>query len=144
MRWRCWIVWAAAGAFWIICIVLTHMPNPPVVAPGGSDKLSHFAGYAGLGVAWYLSVWAWRPPWRMEYIRTLDKQRGGECFLCQAAAAKSPEEKRQRLVLWSTEQIVVVINKYPYSNGHILVSPIAHKAELEDLTDAEVAAMQTE
>ena len=46
--------------------------------------------------------------------------------------------------LWSTDQIVVVINKYPYSNGHILVSPIAHKAELEDLTDSEVAAMQKE
>ena len=83
-------------------------------------------------------------PWRMEYIRTLDKQKGGECFLCQAAAAQSPQEKRQRLVLWTTDQIVVVINKYPYSNGHILVSPIAHKAELEDLTDTEVAAMQKE
>ena len=77
-------------------------------------------------------------PWRMEYLRSLDKTRNEECFLCLAAKASTDEEKRKRLVLWTTPLSVVVINKFPYSNGHILVSPIAHKAEMEELTADEL------
>ena len=74
-------------------------------------------------------------PWRMEYIRSLDKGDGGECFLCAAAAAKTETERRDRLVLWTTAHTVVLINRYPYTNGHLLVAPIAHIAELEDVPD---------
>ena len=76
-------------------------------------------------------------PWRMEYIRSLEQGKPGDCFICQAAAASSVEERRQRLVLWTSAHCVVVINKFPYTNGHILVSPKAHKADLEELNDAE-------
>src|SRR4051812_46901058 len=79
-------------------------------------------------------------PWRIDYIRTLDKPPDPpECFFCAAAAAKSGVEKRDRLVLWTTPQSVVLINRYPYTNGHLLVAPIAHVAELSDISD-EVAA----
>jgi ATP adenylyltransferase len=81
-------------------------------------------------------------PWRMEYIRSLDKTRSDECFLCLAAKASTDAERRQRLVLWTTPFSVVVINKFPYSNGHILVSPIAHKAELQDLSKEELLDLQ--
>ena len=75
-------------------------------------------------------------PWRIEYIRTLDKPaEGGECFLCAAAKAQTDAEKRQRLVLWTTPHAVVLINRYPYTNGHLLVAPIAHLAELSDVPD---------
>ena len=76
-------------------------------------------------------------PWRMEYIRTLEKPDGDACFLCLAAAAVSADEKRQRLVLWTTELSIVLINRYPYTNGHLLIAPLAHKADMELLTDAE-------
>jgi ATP adenylyltransferase len=76
-------------------------------------------------------------PWRMEYIRTLEKPDGDTCFLCLAAAASTDDEKRQRLVLWTTEHSIVLINRFPYTNGHLLISPKAHKGDLDQLTDAE-------
>lgn len=75
-------------------------------------------------------------PWRIDYIRALDKGDAG-CFLCEAAAASTEQECRERLVLWSTDLCVVVINRYPYTNGHLLIAPRAHKADPEDLTPEE-------
>ena len=74
-------------------------------------------------------------PWRMEYIRSLEKPEEGECFLCAAAAATDADEKRRRLVLWTTPHSVVLINRYPYTNGHLLIAPREHLAELELLSD---------
>ena len=76
-------------------------------------------------------------PWRMEYIRTLEKPDGDACFLCQAACATTEAEKRSRLVLWTTEHCIVLINRFPYTNGHLLIAPRAHKADMELLSDAE-------
>lgn len=76
-------------------------------------------------------------PWRMEYIRSLEKPDGDACFLCLAGAAQTEEEKRSRLVLWTTEQSIVLMNRFPYTNGHLLVAPRGHKADLERLDDAE-------
>jgi ATP adenylyltransferase len=77
-------------------------------------------------------------PWRMDYIRSLEKGVAeGPCFLCQAAAAVSSEERRQRLVIWTSEHCVVLINRYPYTNGHLLIAPKSHKAEMDELTDDE-------
>lgn len=74
-------------------------------------------------------------PWRIDYIRSLDKPDSGECFLCAAARAVTDGERRERLVLWRTQHSIVLINRYPYTNGHLLVAPLAHLAELDDLTD---------
>jgi ATP adenylyltransferase len=76
----------------------------------------------------------------MEYIRSLDKP--GACFLCAAAGELSDEERRARLVLWTTPQTIVLLNHYPYSNGHLLIAPRAHKPELEDLTDDELLDLE--
>ena len=70
-------------------------------------------------------------PWRIDYIRSLDKPDAGECFLCAAAEAKSDQEKRDRFVLWTTPLSVVLINRYPYTNGHLLIAPRGHIAELD-------------
>jgi ATP adenylyltransferase len=70
-------------------------------------------------------------PWRMDYIRSLDKPDAGKCFLCEAAAATSDKERADRLVLWTTPQTVVLINRYPYTNGHLLIAPREHIADLE-------------
>ena len=76
-------------------------------------------------------LWA---PWRMQYISRVDKN--GGCFLCTAAA---PGDDRERYVLWRSETCFAVLNRWPYNNGHLLIAPNAHKADLTDLTDAELA-----
>jgi ATP adenylyltransferase len=81
-------------------------------------------------------------PWRMEYIRTLENPDGDACFLCLAAAATTDDERRRRLVLWSTDLSIVLINRFPYTNGHLLIAPRAHKADLELLSDAEHLDLQ--
>src|SRR5256885_9519582 len=77
-------------------------------------------------------------PWRMEYIRGIDKPENTDCFLCDAANASTPQERKSKLLLWDTPHSIVVINRYPYTNGHLLVAPKAHKAELEELTAEEL------
>lgn len=84
-------------------------------------------------------------PWRMEYIRSLGKSDAGGagCFICEAAGALTPEQMRQRLVLWQSEHCVVLMNRFPYTNGHLLVAPRQHLAEFDELsrdqlTDLEV------
>ena len=81
-------------------------------------------------------------PWRIDYIRSIDKTEG--CFLCQAAGSTTDAERRQRLVLWETEHSIVMLNRYPYVNGHLLASPKGHKPELGDLTDAELLDLQVQ
>ena len=78
-------------------------------------------------------LWA---PWRMEYILN-EVDKGRECFLCQAAAAA--DEGPDSLVLWRSEGCLAILNRWPYNNGHVLIAPTAHKADLQDLTDAELA-----
>jgi ATP adenylyltransferase len=81
-------------------------------------------------------------PWRIDYIRSIDKTEG--CFICQAGSGGTPAERRERLVLWESDHCVVVINRYPYVNGHLLISPKAHKAEMSDLSDAEMLDLQVQ
>jgi ATP adenylyltransferase len=76
-------------------------------------------------------------PWRMEYLRSLGKIESGKCFLCEGASAANPAEQRDRLVLWKTDLTVVLMNRFPYANGHLLIAPRAHKGDLEELTDQE-------
>ena len=81
-------------------------------------------------------------PWRMDYIRSLGGPRTDDdpgCFLCEAAAAADESARRDRLVLWQTEHTVVLLNRYPYANGHLLAAPRRHLADLEELSPAEVA-----
>lgn len=81
-------------------------------------------------------------PWRMDYIRSLEKPEPDGCFICRAADATSDEQRRQCLVVWSTDLSLVIINRYPYTNGHLLVAPRAHKADLEQLTRDEALDLQ--
>jgi ATP adenylyltransferase len=73
-------------------------------------------------------LWA---PWRMEYILSEGEQ---GCFICDLAQA---EPSRENLLLYRNEHAMVLMNKYPYNNGHILVAPIAHTSDLSELTDPE-------
>jgi ATP adenylyltransferase len=75
-------------------------------------------------------LWA---PWRLEYIRQADELPG--CFLCSAAAGGAHEEA---LVVHRGSHALVVLNRFPYASGHLLVAPYRHVGELGDLGDEEV------
>lgn len=81
------------------------------------------------------NLWA---PWRMEYIESLSGE-GGGCFLCQYRDA--PERDAANLVVWRTSEMMAVMNRFPYTNGHLLIAPLAHKGELADFSDAELATL---
>ncbi len=81
-------------------------------------------------------------PWRIEYLRSLDKPDAGDCFLCNAASAATDEQRRALLILWTTEQSIVMLNKFPYVNGHLLIAPKAHLADMEQLDDAALLDLQ--
>jgi ATP adenylyltransferase len=80
-------------------------------------------------------LWA---PWRMAYV-TAPKPAGGEsCFLCAALAAN---DDRTHRIVWRGQHGFVVLNRYPYNNGHLLIAPLNHKAGLNDLGTEEFAGI---
>jgi len=70
-------------------------------------------------------------PWRFSYIT--DQNRPAGCFFCAAAADPVDPE---RLVVHRTSRFQVVMNRYPYTNGHLMVAPVAHLSSPSGL-DAE-------
>lgn len=71
-------------------------------------------------------MWA---PWRMEYILG-DKEDG--CIFCKALS------EQDNLTLYKGKETVVVMNKFPYINGHLLVAPIKHISTLDQLSKSEM------
>ena len=103
----------------------------------------------------YERLWA---PWRLNYIvgdaRVLPApdparwQEGADhaCFLCRAAAeyGDEPAARRHLLVVGRGSQTVTVLNRFPYNNGHLLISPLRHVADLAELkVDEHIEAMAT-
>jgi len=74
-------------------------------------------------------LWA---PWRLEYIAGADD--GDECVFC--CAAEGPDETG--LVVHRGESAFCLLNKYPYSSGHLIVAPYRHVGEFGELTGDEV------
>jgi ATP adenylyltransferase len=73
-------------------------------------------------------LWA---PWRLEYIQSVDDQTG--CFLC--AAAESDDDETH-LVVHRGELAFVLLNKFPYATGHLLVAPYRHGLNFPDFDGA--------
>jgi ATP adenylyltransferase len=65
-------------------------------------------------------------PWRYEYLVS-DKTQ--DCIFCDAAAAPDRDES---LVVFRGEQVFGLLNRYPYTNGHLMIAPYAHEAWLSD------------
>ncbi len=77
-------------------------------------------------------LWA---PWRIPYIRAIGKEDKG-CFLCHDYA--HPEEDAENFVVWRTERSLVVLNRFPYNNGHLLIAPARHIADLDETSEEEM------
>lgn len=69
-------------------------------------------------------LWA---PWRMAYILSGDEM-SPDCIFC-AYPQEGPERFRARRILCATEHTFVIMNKFPYANGHVMVVPRAHAAD---------------
>ncbi len=72
-------------------------------------------------------IWA---PWRMDYVEGKTKESG--CIFCRRAAMDNDAEN---LILYRGKSAFVILNLFPYTNGHTMVVPFTHKASLEDLDE---------
>lgn len=78
-------------------------------------------------------IWS---PWRMEYIQRTEH--GMPCFLCSAA---EDEADAKNLVVFRGLQVFAILNRYPYTSGHLMVVPYAHVNSLEGLDSETQSAM---
>jgi ATP adenylyltransferase len=75
-------------------------------------------------------LWA---PWRLEYIQQAGEQTG--CVFCDEADGTIDAD--ESLLVHRGETAIALLNKYPYSSGHLMVAPVRHLAELAELSDEE-------
>jgi len=73
-------------------------------------------------------LWA---PWRLEYIKNAD-QNNDTCIFCEKPNQKKDKEN---LIVHKDEHCFIILNKYPYNNGHLMVVPYEHKSDILDLPD---------
>lgn len=70
-------------------------------------------------------------PWRYQYVTKLEEPQS--CLFCSVAA--QPAHDREHLVVFRGERNLIMLNRYPYTSGHVMVAPYEHAATLEDLAD---------
>jgi ATP adenylyltransferase len=80
-------------------------------------------------------LWA---PWRMAYIES-GSEKSAECIFCAFPAA-GPEHHREHLILLETPAAFVIMNRFPYGHGHVMIVPRRHVADPNDLAADEYAA----
>jgi ATP adenylyltransferase len=78
-------------------------------------------------------LWA---PWRLEYVSNADDQQG--CVFC--VAASTPDE--QSFVVHRGELAFVLLNRFPYSSGHLMVAPLRHVGDFTQLSSKEASEIQ--
>ena len=81
------------------------------------------------------NLWA---PWRKEYIKQIGKEQG--CFLCQEL---EKEDSAENLILYRGKYSFIILNRYPYSNGHVMVAPLRHTGNFEELKKEELQEIFT-
>ncbi len=79
-------------------------------------------------------IWA---PWRCEYVTDPDK---GGCFICDA---RESDDDAASLVVLRAEHSLIVMNRYPYTSGHLMITPKRHVGSLADMNDQELLEMVT-
>jgi ATP adenylyltransferase len=78
-------------------------------------------------------LWA---PWRLSYVSAAKPPGAGNaCFLCTGLA---DNDDRKHLIALRTPLSVVMLNRFPYNNGHLLIAPRSHKGRLDELASEEL------
>ncbi len=80
-------------------------------------------------------IWA---PWRLEYVKDAAKDKEDECIFCAKPAADDDEAN---LIVHRGQHCFVILNLFPYTNGHLMVAPYEHIGALQDLDAKTVAEM---
>jgi ATP adenylyltransferase len=80
-------------------------------------------------------IWA---PWRLAYVKDASKDIEEECIFCAKPAAGDDEAN---LIVHRGEHCFVILNLYPYTNGHLMVAPFEHLGRIQDLPVEVVAEM---
>lgn len=85
-------------------------------------------------------LWA---PWRLAYVTQPDKPKPTDdgCFICRGLGES---DDRANLIVYRGRLSCVVLNRFPYNNGHLLIAPLAHKGKLQELTPEELLDLQEE
>lgn len=78
-------------------------------------------------------IWA---PWRMSYVSNAPREEG--CIFCRAWET---DDDRGRLVLLRDEYTLLMLNRYPYTCGHLMVVPARHTADMDGLSDDELLGL---
>lgn len=84
-------------------------------------------------------LWA---PWRAQYIQESAGQPApadDACFLCRGLASE-PTADEANLLVHRGSHAAVFLNRYPYNNGHLLVTPLVHRGQLDELVGPELTA----
>ena len=77
-------------------------------------------------------------PWRFSYLTSPKGDQPTGCIFCTAA---SSDDVRGTLTLFRTASALVMLNRYPYTNGHLMVAPVAHEARLFQSADRSLRAL---
>jgi ATP adenylyltransferase len=77
-------------------------------------------------------------PWRYQYVTGGETPSSGECVFCAAARG---ENDRESLVVHRAQRNFVILNRFPYTNGHVMVVPIEHVSTLTSLQDETLVEM---
>ena len=80
-------------------------------------------------------IWA---PWRLAYVKDASKDNEDECIFCTKPAE---EDDERNLIVHRGERCFVILNLFPYTNGHLMVAPYEHTGKLQDLDPETVAEM---
>ena len=80
-------------------------------------------------------IWA---PWRLAYVKDASKDIEDDCIFCAKPAAKDDEAS---LIVHRGERCFVILNLFPYTNGHLMVAPYEHIGRIQDLPAETVAEM---
>ena len=80
-------------------------------------------------------VWS---PWRYRYVSQTGP--GDECIFCKAAASERDEEN---YILHRAERNFLILNRFPYTNGHLMIAPYEHVPALEQADEATLAEMMS-
>ena len=82
-------------------------------------------------------LWA---PWRMEYIRSTESISDANCIFCEKSESGNDMDN---LIVYRGKSAFVLLNLYPYNNGHLMVAPLSHLAKFGQLdSDTKVELME--
>jgi ATP adenylyltransferase len=82
-------------------------------------------------------IWA---PWRLAYVKDASKDAEQECIFC---AKPAQDDDEANLIVHRGDRCFVILNLFPYTNGHLMIAPYEHLATLSELEADTVAEMMS-